>query len=146
MFRSLIIAAVLAASFVFAMPAQAQSSGGGSPVHDCTNGCYVVTCRGNNCSLWRCDSTGCHRMTDFTKPSEQQKSALASPAPRRTEIVTANPQGSGVAFDGPVGVNTCGESLCRQVILHGNTQIDVATSENPRSTLRRALEGESIRR
>jgi len=35
------------------------------PVHDCSGGCWIVTCGGSSCTLWRCDATGCTVETTF---------------------------------------------------------------------------------
>jgi len=35
------------------------------PVHDCSNGCWIVTCSGATCTLWRCDQDGCRVETTF---------------------------------------------------------------------------------
>ena len=43
-------------------PGQAQA---GDPTYDCTTGCYIVTCAGANCTLWRCDANGCRVVTPF---------------------------------------------------------------------------------
>lgn len=37
------------------------------PIHDCTGGCYVVTCEGGNCTLWSCDASGCRAVATFQK-------------------------------------------------------------------------------
>lgn len=54
---------VLAASFMF-MPGQATA---GDPTYDCTSGCYIVTCSGSYCTLWRCDANGCRSVSVFTQ-------------------------------------------------------------------------------
>ena len=47
------------------------------PTYDCTSGCWVVTCAGANCTLWRCDSTGCTAVSTFQKPMYEQEKSLA---------------------------------------------------------------------
>jgi len=48
------------------------------PVHDCSSGCYVVTCSGTACTLWRCDSGGCHAVAEF---DQQEKAGAAGDQP-----------------------------------------------------------------
>ncbi|GAB4178571.1 MAG: hypothetical protein Kow0020_14630 [Wenzhouxiangellaceae bacterium] len=37
------------------------------PVHDCTNGCTVITCDGEVCTIWRCDRNACTYAGSFVK-------------------------------------------------------------------------------
>lgn len=37
------------------------------PIHDCTNGCEIVTCQGSLCTLWRCDANGCRFVTAYDR-------------------------------------------------------------------------------
>lgn len=147
MLRSFLFTAFLAVAALFSPTSSAQSSGGGTPpVHECSAGCYIVTCRGNNCDLWYCNSGGCHRVSGFTKPpSEQQKSALLSSTPRRSDILSSPDATQGIAVNGPVGVNTCSETHCNQFVLNGSQLIQAGSTENPRHTLRRVMSGAQTR-
>lgn len=66
-------------------------------MHDCTNGCYVVTCTGEICSVWRCDANGCHLLTTYhrNKPKALAAGRVAKPAPAAAEAdyVKVCPQG-----------------------------------------------------
>lgn len=35
--------------------------------HDCTNGCYIITCNENVCATWRCDERGCQLLNTFQR-------------------------------------------------------------------------------
>ena len=92
------ILAMSLALLVFALglapgPARAE------PIYDCTNGCNVVTCTGDICSVWRCDAKGCHLLTTYhrTKPKAQSASARGKSAVPADEVdyVKVCPTGSG---------------------------------------------------
>lgn len=38
-----------------------------NPPIECTDGCYVVICNGQLCSLWRCDSAGCRFLSNWPR-------------------------------------------------------------------------------
>ena len=38
------------------------------PLHDCTDGCWIVTCQSGQCTLWRCDANGCTSQAEFPAP------------------------------------------------------------------------------
>ena len=69
------------------------------PIYDCTNGCNVVTCTGDICSVWRCDARGCTLLTTYHRnlPKAQGTSARAKPAAPVDEVdyVKVCPEGSG---------------------------------------------------
>ena len=58
-------------------PARAQT------LYDCTNGCYVVTCTGSVCTIWRCDPQGCRKLVTDPRMQPQR----ASGGPDRTKPV-----------------------------------------------------------
>lgn len=45
-------------------------------MHDCTNGCHVVTCTGDICSVWRCDAKGCRLLTTYYRDEKSQPEAV----------------------------------------------------------------------
>ena len=38
--------------------------------HDCSNGCYIITCNERVCSTWRCDDRGCRLLNTFYRDFE----------------------------------------------------------------------------
>jgi hypothetical protein len=147
MLRCFLFTAFLAVAALFSPASNSQSAGGDTPpVYECSTGCYIVTCRGDNCELWFCNSGGCSRVSGFIRPpSEQQKSALLPSTPRRSDLLSSPGATQGIAVNGPVGVNTCSETHCNQFVLNGSQLIQAGSTENPRHTLRRALGSASAR-
>lgn len=46
---------------------------------DCSAGCYIITCNGQMCTLWRCDVSGCRYVTGWDrKVMENRVSATGS--------------------------------------------------------------------
>lgn len=70
------LAALLGAfmAVCFLLPTEAKAD----PTYDCASGCWIVTCEGANCTLYRCDSTGCTAVSTFQRPYTQEKSAAES--------------------------------------------------------------------
>ncbi len=146
MFRTIQCCLLLLVAGLTASSAAAQNSGSSPPVHECTNGCYIVTCRGNVCTMSYCSNGRCDFVTSFTKPQEQQKSVLPSGSAPRSTLLGSHPVDSGVAVDGPIGINTCSATTCSQFVLHQGGIIAAGSSENPRNVLRRTLESQQQRR
>lgn len=149
MFRTAFSAALLALSMFSAPSIRAQQApGGGTPtVHDCSStGCHVVTCSGSNGSMVFCSNGNCVFVTSFRKPASQEKSTPISATPSQSTRFAAGQTLPGVAIDGPVGVNTCSETRCNQLVVHTSGVIRAGSSENPSYTLRRALQSEGARR
>jgi hypothetical protein len=42
-------------------PARAQTP------TDCSNGCYIITCNNQLCTLWRCNASGCHFINSWDR-------------------------------------------------------------------------------
>ncbi len=146
MFRTIQCCLLLLIAGLTASGAAAQNSGSSPPVHECTNGCYIVTCQGNVCTMSYCSNGRCNFATSFTRPQEQQKSGLLSGSAPRSTLLSSHPVDSGIAVDGPVGVNTCSATTCSQFVLHQGGIIAAGSSENPRNVLRRTLESQQQRR
>ena len=66
---------VAAAAALAPAPARAGES------HDCTQGCYIITCNENVCATWRCDERGCQLLNTFQRSLVELKSPR-SPAKR----------------------------------------------------------------
>ena len=65
--------------------ALAASVAQATPTHECSNGCFVVTCSGGDCSLYYCSGdTGCEKVTDFINPQ-------SSPVPQPGELFSVRP-------------------------------------------------------
>jgi hypothetical protein len=58
-FALLLAGLVTAAGLSAPAPARADDS------HDCSDGCYIITCNENVCSTWRCDDRGCRLLNTF---------------------------------------------------------------------------------
>lgn len=93
-----ILAMTFAALAVFTL-GLAPGTARAEPIYDCTNGCNVVTCTGDICSVWRCDSRGCTLLTTYhrTQPKAQASGTRAKPAAPVDEVdyVKVCPAGSG---------------------------------------------------
>lgn len=63
-FAMLLAGLAFAAATLYPAPARADGS------HDCTNGCYVITCNERICSTWRCDDRGCRLLNTFYRDFE----------------------------------------------------------------------------
>ncbi|KFN46896.1 hypothetical protein [Arenimonas metalli] len=50
---------VVAAAALAPAPVRADDS------HDCTEGCYIITCNKEVCATWRCDDQGCRLLNTF---------------------------------------------------------------------------------
>ena len=146
--RTLFSILLLSIGSLFASGLAAQNTGGSPPVHECTRGCYLVSCRSNAdvCALFFCENGRCDDVTTFTRPEEQQESALLPESPRSSVPLSAAPGTRGIAVEGPVGVNTCSATTCRQFVLHQGGIREAGSSENPQHTLRRALERQDAQR
>lgn len=88
----------------------------------------------------------CDFVTNFTKPQEQQTSGLLSGSAPRSTLLSSHPMDSGIAVDGPVGINTCSATTCSQFVLHQGGIIAAGSSENPRNVLHRILESQQQQR
>ncbi|QOC21823.1 hypothetical protein IC757_12385 [Wenzhouxiangella sp. AB-CW3] len=90
-----------------------------TPTHECSSGCFIVTCSGGgDCSLYYCSgATGCDKITDFIRPN-------SSPVPNPGEMSSTQSGHEGIQFDsiagtasqpgsGPsCGMNPCTVRLC----------------------------------
>jgi hypothetical protein len=62
----LLLTGLVAAAGAFApAPARAAES------HDCTDGCYIITCNLEICAVWRCDDLGCRLLNTFYRNFEE---------------------------------------------------------------------------
>ena len=66
---------VTAAAALAPAPARAGAS------HDCTDGCYIITCNETVCATWRCDERGCQLLNTFQRSLVELRAA-GSPAKR----------------------------------------------------------------
>ena len=68
-------------------PARAQVA----PI-DCSNGCYIITCNAQLCTLWRCNATGCHYVSGWDREVAEgpQSAALAAKAKAAPEVAYAS--------------------------------------------------------
>lgn len=69
-YRTFVMVFALLVATCFLFPTEAKAD----PTYDCTAGCWVVTCAGVNCTLYRCDSSGCTAVSTFQKPLSEAKS------------------------------------------------------------------------
>lgn len=67
----------LAAAVLGAAPAPVRAD----PASHCPEGCYVVTCVGNICSVWRCGTQGCRLIA--TLPGVQPRAVPGNPGGSR---------------------------------------------------------------
>ena len=72
---------VLFASALLPSPARAQQA----PI-DCSNGCYIITCNTQLCTLWRCTAKGCEYISGWDRqvaegPQSANRAAQAKAAP-----------------------------------------------------------------
>ncbi len=44
---------------------------------ECTQGCYIVVCGDQMCSLWRCDAKGCRYLSNWPREWSDVQQALA---------------------------------------------------------------------
>lgn len=66
---------ILAASFAFSQRATASA-----PTHDCTSGCFIITCHRGTCTVFHCSgASGCVVTGTFPAPPDMEKSAGAAP-------------------------------------------------------------------
>ncbi|HEX4853213.1 hypothetical protein [Arenimonas sp.] len=70
---------VVAAAALAPAPARADAS------HDCTRGCYIITCNEEVCATWRCDDKGCRLLNTFYRNFEDLSPNRAG---KRTAPVT----------------------------------------------------------
>ena len=65
-----------AALLLFALVLTGASDvAGENRAYDCEKGCYITTCDGESCTLWRCDTGTCR-----TAATKAQPKALPAPA------------------------------------------------------------------
>ncbi|MFY2765028.1 hypothetical protein [Arenimonas sp. MALMAid1274] len=80
--KTLITAASTLLLFAAGLLLPATAKADGSPV-DCSQGCYIVTCDAQTCSLWRCDTGGCRLLTDWPSEWSQPQSVPGEPRQKR---------------------------------------------------------------
>lgn len=74
---------VLFAWVLLPSPARAQQT----PI-DCSNGCYIITCNTQLCTLWRCSASGCHYISGWERElAEGPQSAARAPKARHAPEV-----------------------------------------------------------
>jgi hypothetical protein len=62
--QALSLLALLCAGF---FPAHSRAA----ETHDCTEGCYIITCNESVCVAWFCDSRGCRMMNGWAREQSQ---------------------------------------------------------------------------
>lgn len=62
--------ALLLAGFVGAVATLAPAPARADASHDCTRGCYIITCNEEVCATWRCDDQGCRLLNTFYRNFE----------------------------------------------------------------------------
>ncbi|GAB2506340.1 hypothetical protein [Arenimonas alkanexedens] len=77
--------AALAALVALGAPAPARANG----PHDCTNGCFIITCNAEYCSTWRCDGNGCRLMSSVPRQMVDEISVHRSSDARKAKPVVA---------------------------------------------------------
>jgi hypothetical protein len=63
----------LLVSLFFLSLISTSSTAQADPTHDCSGGCWIVTCGGSTCTLWRCDALGCRAETTF--PNHEKRAS-----------------------------------------------------------------------
>lgn len=94
------------------------------PVHDCTDGCFVMTCDAQNCTLWRCDASGCTAVTTFPREfaviqGGAEKAGSGSVQSQASAPETLAP---GCRSIEACAVKTCDGAECTVWGLSGNTK------------------------
>lgn len=86
-FRFALLLAGLACAAAAFVPAPARADGS----HDCTNGCYIITCNERICSTWRCDDQGCRLLNTFYRDFEvlRPEALPAKPGKGQQEVAHA---------------------------------------------------------
>lgn len=69
--------------FTALLPSPARA--GQTPI-DCSNGCYIITCNTQLCTLWRCSASGCQYISGWDRevaegPQSAGRAAKAAAAP-----------------------------------------------------------------
>ena len=87
-----LLLSVLLLLFTALLPSPARAQ---SPI-DCSNGCYIITCNAQLCSLWRCDSSGCEYVTGWDRevaegPQLAGRTAKASASPPQVAYASVCP-------------------------------------------------------
>ncbi|HEU0153846.1 MAG TPA: hypothetical protein VFQ84_10950 [Arenimonas sp.] len=73
--------ALLLAGLVGAVATLAPAPARAGESHDCTDGCYIITCNERVCATWRCDERGCQLLNTFQR-SLVELQAAGAPAKR----------------------------------------------------------------
>ncbi|WP_290887768.1 hypothetical protein [Arenimonas sp.] len=61
---------LLLAGLVAAAAALTPAPARAAQTHDCTDGCYIITCNLEVCAVWRCDDLGCRLLNTFYRNFE----------------------------------------------------------------------------
>ena len=61
------IASLLAVVALMGLFAPASARAQAQTPIDCSDGCYIITCNTQLCTLWRCDSSGCEYVTGWER-------------------------------------------------------------------------------
>lgn len=83
--------ALLLAGLVGAVATLAPAPARADDSHDCTNGCYIITCNLDVCATWRCDDQGCRLLNTFYRNFEDIPQGRAGKrlAPLKSEVAHA---------------------------------------------------------
>lgn len=94
------------------------------PVHDCTDGCYVITCDAGECTLWRCDGSGCTSITTFPREFAVIEGGARQPGLNSTQPSAYGPEAPtpGCRSIEACAVKTCDGAECTVWGLTGNTK------------------------
>lgn len=106
-------------------------------VHDCSGGCWIVTCNGNQCTLWRCDSDGCRDVSNFEKEEIQSnvtsgqqsfQQSKSKPVESRSGIDCGD-QRCAVKVCGPLQCSIFGFDNGQSILLGSHDNVDAILNE-----------------
>lgn len=97
---------------------------------DCTEGCTIVTCDGNSCTVWRCDGVdGCFVVGSYTK-YETEKSILSG------SNVSDKPQPCNLEIDiQSQMVKLCDGNVCTVHVLQGQNNYIIGETKDVESLI-----------